>query len=47
MNHGRSRRLRRSRRQFDGGDLLPSAKLAGNVQLWEWIGDAAATSFSY
>ena len=48
MNHGRvAAGSRRSRRQLDRGDLLPSAELAGNVQLWEWIGDAAATSFSY
>ena len=39
--------LRRSRRQLDGGGLLPGAGLAGNVQLWEWTGDDAATSFSY
>ena len=39
--------LRRSRRQLDRGDLLPSAGLAGNVRLREWIGDDAATSFSY
>ena len=39
--------LRRSRRQFDRGDLLPSAGNEGDVQLWEWIGDGAATSFSY
>ena len=39
--------LRRSRRQFDRGGLLPGAGLAGNVQLREWTGDDAATSFSY
>ena len=39
--------LRRSRRQFDRGGLLPSAGLADDVQLWEWTGDNAATSFSY
>jgi hypothetical protein len=27
--------------------MLPSAELAGNVQLWERTGDGAATSFSY
>ena len=39
--------LRRSRRQLDRGGLLPGAGLAGKVQLWEWTGDDAATSFSY
>jgi hypothetical protein len=27
--------------------LLPNAELAGTVQLWEWIGDKGATTFSY
>jgi predicted peroxiredoxin len=27
--------------------LLPNAELAGTVQLWEWIGDEPATTFSY
>ena len=26
---------------------LPNAELAGTVQLWEWIGDDGATTFSY
>lgn len=26
---------------------LPNAELAGSVQLWEWIGDEPATTFSY
>ena len=25
----------------------PAAELAGSVQLWEWIGDEGATTFSY
>ena len=29
------------------GGLLPNAELAGSVQLWEWIGDEGATTFSY
>ena len=29
------------------GGLLPNAELAGTVQLWEWIGDDGATTFSY
>ncbi len=35
------------RKQLDKGDLLPNAELAGTVQLWEWIGDEGATTFSY
>jgi hypothetical protein len=31
----------------DKGGLLPNAELAGTVQLWEWIGDEGATTFSY
>jgi hypothetical protein len=27
--------------------LLPNAELAGNVQLWKWIGDGRARAFSY
>src|ERR1700753_381578 len=27
--------------------LVPNAELAGTVQLWEWIGDEGATTFSY
>src|SRR2546430_17517269 len=34
-------------KQLDKGDLIPNAELAGSVQLWEWIGDEGATSFSY
>jgi predicted peroxiredoxin len=34
-------------KQLDKGALLPNAELAGTVQLWEWIGDEAATTFSY
>ena len=39
--------LRRARRQPDRGGLSPSAGFAGNVRLWEWTGDDAATGFSY
>ena len=35
-----------AKRLNDGG-LLPNAELAGTVQLWEWIGDEGATTFSY
>lgn len=34
-------------RQLDKGDLLANAEIAGTVQLWEWIGDEGATTFSY
>ena len=34
-------------KQLDKGTLLPNAELSGTVQLWEWIGDEAATTFSY
>jgi predicted peroxiredoxin len=34
-------------KQLDKGALLPNAELAGTVQLWEWIGDDQATTFSY
>jgi predicted peroxiredoxin len=34
-------------KQLDKGSLLPNAELAGTVQLWEWIGDHGATTFSY
>jgi predicted peroxiredoxin len=34
-------------KQLDKGGLLSNAELAGSVQLWEWIGDEPATTFSY
>jgi predicted peroxiredoxin len=34
-------------KQLDKGSLLANAELAGTVQLWEWIGDQGATTFSY
>ena len=34
-------------KQLDKGDLIAGAELAGSVQLWEWIGDDGATTFSY
>jgi hypothetical protein len=34
-------------KRLDKGSLLPSAELAGSVQLWEWIADEGATTFSY
>ncbi len=32
---------------LDKADLLANAELAGTVPLWQWIGDEAATTFSY
>ena len=34
-------------RKLDEGDLLDHAEIGGATPLWEWIGDEAATVFSY
>lgn len=34
-------------RQLDKGTLLGNAEIAGTVQLWEWVGEEGATTFSY
>ena len=34
-------------KKLDKGQLLANAELAGTVQLWQWIGDDAPTTFSY
>ena len=34
-------------KQLDAGALVKNAALGGTVQLWEWIGDEPATTFSY
>lgn len=34
-------------RKLDEGQLVPNARLAGATPLWDWIGDAPATVFSY
>jgi predicted peroxiredoxin len=34
-------------KHLDKGSLVRNAELAGTVQLWEWIGDEGATTFSY
>lgn len=34
-------------KKLDQGALIKGAELAGTVQMWEWIGDEAATTFSY
>lgn len=32
---------------LDASDFVANARKAGSVQLWEWIGDDHATTFSY
>lgn len=32
---------------LDAGSLISGAELQGTVPLWNWIGDEAATTFSY
>jgi predicted peroxiredoxin len=34
-------------RRLDKGHLLGNAELGGTVPMWQWIGDEAATTFSY
>ena len=34
-------------RKIEKGNLLSNAAMGGTVPMWEWIGDEAATSFSY
>lgn len=34
-------------RRLDEATLLANAQLNGTVPLWQWIGDEAATTFSY
>ncbi len=34
-------------KKLDDGQLVGNARLAGATPLWEWIGDEAATVFSY
>ena len=34
-------------KQLDAKALVANAELGGSVQLWEWIGDDCATTFSY
>lgn len=34
-------------RNLDEGNLVANARLAGATPLWEWIGEEAATVFSY
>lgn len=34
-------------RQLDKSDLVENAELNGTVPMWQWIGDEAATTFSF
>ena len=34
-------------KQLDKGDLIEGAELNGTMPMWKWIGDEAATTFSY
>lgn len=34
-------------KKLDATQLVGNAELGGTVQLWEWIGDEAATTFCY
>ena len=34
-------------RRLDADTLVKNARRGGTVQLWEWIGDTTATTFSY
>lgn len=34
-------------KRLDATELIKNAEIGGTVQLWEWIGDTAATTFSY
>ena len=34
-------------KKLDDSHLIKGAELAGTVPMWEWIGDEAATTFSY
>jgi predicted peroxiredoxin len=34
-------------RGLEGADLVPNARIAGATPLWEWVGDEAASVFSY
>ncbi|NUO90922.1 MAG: peroxiredoxin [Dermatophilaceae bacterium] len=34
-------------RKLDADHLIPGAEIQGTVPMWKWIGDEAATTFSY
>ena len=34
-------------RKLDGSELVSNARLGGATPLWEWVGDEAASVFSY
>jgi len=34
-------------RKIDKGNLMSNAEMGGTIPMWDWIGDEAATAFSY
>ena len=34
-------------RKIDKGNLVSNAEMGGTIPMWDWIGDEAATAFSY
>jgi predicted peroxiredoxin len=34
-------------RKLDKGNLIDNSEMGGTVPMWEWIGEEAATTFSY
>lgn len=34
-------------RKLDKGNLIGNAEMGGTIPMWDWIGDEAATTFSY
>ena len=34
-------------KKLDPAGLIPAAEIQGTIPLWQWIGDEAATTFSY
>lgn len=34
-------------RRLDKGNLIDNAEMGGTVPMWDWIGEEAATTFSY
>ena len=34
-------------KKLDSARLIPGAEIQGTIPMWQWIGDGAATTFSY
>ncbi len=34
-------------KKLDKSNLIPGAEMQGTIPMWQWIGDEAATTFSY